>query len=144
MSEALRREDGERFSTVAYARLEPQALGAKLTVACGGHPLPLVLRHDGQTETIGVPGTLLGIFEEVELEDRSIDLAPGDIVVFFTDGLIDSRRSHPLGESALLDFLRTCSGLDAHATADRFIEAVADPDSEAPDDVAILVIRVRP
>lgn len=144
MSEALRREDGERFSTVAFARLEPQAQGARLTVACGGHPLPLVLRRDGHTETIGVPGTLLGIFEEVELEDRSIELAPGDTVVFFTDGLIDSRRSQPLDESALLALLRTCSDLDAHGTADRFTEAVADPNSEAPDDVAIVVVRVRP
>ena len=144
LSEALRREDGERFSTVAFARLEPRARGARLTVACGGHPLPLVLRRGGHTETIGVPGTLLGIFEKVELEDRSIDLQPGDTVVFFTDGLIDSRRSHPLGESALLDFLRTCSDLDANGTAERFLEAVADPDSEAPDDVAIVVVRVRP
>ena len=144
MSEALRREDGERFSTVAFARLEPRDRGARLTVACGGHPLPLVLRRGGHTETIGVPGTLLGIFEKVELEDRSIDLEPGDTVVFFTDGLIDSRRSHPLGESALLDFLRTCSDLDAHGTAERFLEAVADPNSEAPDDVAIVVVRVRP
>ena len=91
-----------------------------------------------------MPGTLLGIFEEVELEDRSIDLEPGDTVVFFTDGLIDSRRSHPLGESALLDFLRTCSDLDANGTAERFLEAVADPNSEAPDDVAVVVVRVRP
>jgi PAS domain S-box-containing protein len=144
MSEALRREDGERFSTVAYALLEPQAEGARLTVACGGHPLPLVLRRDGHAETIGVPGTLLGIFEEVELEDRSIELEPGDTVVFFTDGLIDSRRSHPLGEGGLLDFVRTCVDLDAHGTAERFLEAVADPDSEAPDDVAIVVVRVRP
>ena len=144
MSEALRREDGERFSTVAFALLQPRAEGARLTVSCGGHPLPLVLHGDGRAETIGVPGTLLGIFEEVELEDRSIELDRGDSVVFFTDGLIDSRRSHPFGESELLGFLRTCTGLDAHATADRFIEAVADPDSEAPDDVAILVLRVRP
>jgi len=144
LSEALRREDGERFSTVAFALLEPRADGARLTVACGGHPLPLVLRRNGHAETIGVPGTLLGIFEEVEVEDRSIELEPGDTVVFFTDGLIDSRRSHPLGERGLLDFVRTCVDLDAHGTAERFLEAVADPDSEAPDDVAIVVVRVRP
>lgn len=144
MSEAMRREDGERFSTVAFGLLEPRADGARLTVACGGHPLPLVLRRDGHAETIGVPGTLLGIFEEVELEDRSIELEPGDTVVFFTDGLIDSRRSHPLGERGLLDFVRTCVDLDAHGTAERFLEAVADPNSEAPDDVAIVVVRVRP
>jgi hypothetical protein len=65
-------------------------------------------------------------------------------VVFFTDGLIDSRRSHPLGEGGLLDFVRTCVDLDAHGTAERFLQAVADPNSEAPDDVAIVDVRVRP
>jgi hypothetical protein len=53
------RDDG-RFCTVAYAELEPHLEGARMTLGCGGHPLPLVLRRGGLVEPVGRLGTLLG------------------------------------------------------------------------------------
>ena len=54
LHKALRaaRSDG-RFCTVAYADLEPQEDGARMVLACGGHPLPLVLRAGGLVEPVG-------------------------------------------------------------------------------------------
>ena len=52
----LRQRDDRRFCTVAYAYLEKLDQGARVGVACGGHPLPLLLRADGTVETLGVPG----------------------------------------------------------------------------------------
>src|SRR5439155_3636613 len=47
-----------RFCTVTFVRFRLTGYGARATVACGGHPAPLVLRADGSIETVGTPGTL--------------------------------------------------------------------------------------
>ncbi|HEX9124189.1 MAG TPA: PAS domain S-box protein [Actinomycetota bacterium] len=144
LNEVLRREGGERFCTVAYGRLERAGDDTRLAVACGGHPLPLVLRSDGTVEPAGEPGTLLGIFEDIELHEREVTLHPGDAVVFYTDGLVDTRMSEPFDDVALRALLQTCTEFTAQQIADCFRDAVADPQGEAPDDIAILVVRVTP
>src|SRR5262245_25180482 len=86
----LRREyPDDRFCTIACVHLDLTREPARLTTACGGHPLPLVLRAGGEVQPVGVPGTLLGLVERVELEDRSTDLHPGDTLVLYTDGLTE-------------------------------------------------------
>ena len=144
LNEVLRREDGEGFCTVAMGRLESHGRGATLTVSSGGHPLPVVLRGDGSVETVGSPGTLVGIFEDVELHDGKVKLRRGDTVVFYTDGLIDARRSEPIDDVALDALLATCRDLDAMGTIECFRDAVADPEGESPDDIAILALRIVP
>ena len=144
LNEVLRREDGEGFCTVAMGRLESHHGGATLTVSSGGHPLPVVLRNDGSVETVGSPGTLIGIFEDVELHDGKVKLRRGDTVVFYTDGLIDARRSEPIDDAALDALLATCRDLDAMGTIECFRDAVADPEGDSPDDIAILALRIVP
>ena len=68
LNEAVRQQRSDRtFCTVAYIRMRPNDQGARLTICCAGHPLPLVLRANGSIERAGVPGTLLGIFADPEL-----------------------------------------------------------------------------
>jgi PAS domain S-box-containing protein len=144
LNQVMLREDGERFCTVALGRIEANDAGVRLTVACGGHPSPLVLRGSGGIETVGTVGSLLGVFEDVEISDRDIELVAGDVAVFFTDGLFDPRHPAALGEAGLRSLVARCVGLTAQETVDRLGEAVADPGGQAPDDVCILVIRVAP
>ena len=144
LNEVLLHEDGQRFCTVVLGRFEPRGGGAVLTVASGGHPLPVVLRADGRVEQVGAPGTLIGVFERVDLHDRTTELEPGDTLVLYTDGLIDARQADAMDEAALRSLIETCSGLDAQQMADRLGDKVVDPRGEAPDDSAVLVLRVRP
>jgi PAS domain S-box-containing protein len=143
LSEVLRREHGERFCTVAFARLDLDATPT-LTVSCGGHPLPYIVRADGSVEVVGAPGSLLGIFEIVDLEERTVELGPGDAVVFITDGLLDPRRRPALDERGISALLEEEVGRDARSMADALAKAVTDPEDPAPDDVAILVARIKP
>lgn len=127
---------------MALGRIETNGTGVRLTVACGGHPSPLVLRGSGGVETVGTAGSLLGVFEDVEIADREIELGPEDLAVFFSDGLFDPRHPTALGEAGLLSLVGACAGLTAKETVDRIGEAIADPGAQASDDVCILVLRV--
>ena len=104
----------------------------------------MVLREDGTTDTVGFPGTLLGVFSEPDLADHVVDLGHGDLMILFTDGLIEARGgSESLGERGLAEVLAASAGLDVEKVAGRIEEAVL---GQAPlglrDDLAYIVLRV--
>jgi len=145
LNQALLRQMIEhRFCTVAVGRLEARDGGARLTVCCGGHPPPLLVRSDGSVEEAGTPGTLLGIYEQVQLSDLTVDLKPGDAVVFHTDGVTEERREGRMfGEERLMELLRASAGLSAAGIADRIERAVLEFTPGPPaDDVAVIVLRL--
>jgi len=139
----LRQRSDRRFCTVAYAYIEKLDRGARVGVACGGHPLPLVLRTDGSVETVGVPGTLLGVVPDPDLEDRAFTLEPGEALVFYTDGVIESRGDSHIDERRLAELVSTCAGAGADAIAAKVEDAaVLSQDGHPRDDIAVLVLRV--
>jgi sigma-B regulation protein RsbU (phosphoserine phosphatase) len=145
LNTAMLNQRGDRtFCTLCYVRVKPSPSGARLTIGVAGHPLPVVVRADGSCEQAGTPGTLLGIFPDPSLHERSIDLRPGDAVVLFTDGVTEARRGDEcLGVPRLLQLLSGAAGLPAHRVAALVDEAAASFSPEGPlDDVAVLVLRV--
>jgi PAS domain S-box-containing protein len=140
----LRQSDDRRFCTVAYAYLEAVDEGARVGFASGGHPLPVLLRRDGEVEWLGTHGMLLGIVPDPRLEDRSAALAPGDSLIFYTDGVTDAGGPlDVLGEERLVELVASCAGLDADAIAGRIEAAALDAEGGPPrDDIAVVVLRV--
>jgi hypothetical protein len=143
---ALRDQRGDgRFCTVAYAHLEVVPRGVRMTLACGGHPLPLVVRADGTVEPVGELGTLLGadLDTEPELNEVTVELGEGDALVLYTDGVTEVRRSRRevFGHADLAGLLSTCAGLPPDAVAERIEQAVLTAAENRPrDDIAILVL----
>jgi serine phosphatase RsbU (regulator of sigma subunit) len=83
---------------------------ARVGFARGGHPLPLLLRPDGAVEPRGAPGTLLGVVPDPQLEDRVVSLFPGDTLVFYTDGVVESRAGKDmLDEARLAALVSACA-----------------------------------
>ena len=139
----LRQRDDRRFCTVAYAYFEKLDRGARVGVACGGHPLPLLLRADGSVEAVGEAGTLLGVVPDPDLEDRAVTLDPGDTLIFYTDGVIESRGDSHMDERRLAELIATCAGAGADAIAAKVEEAAVLSQGGRPrDDIAVLVLRV--
>lgn len=138
-----RHYDPSEFCTALYARLDVVGSSPKLTLASGGHPLPLVLRADGTVEQLGTPGTLLGADPSPLLVDESIDLAPGETVLFYTDGLIDAYAPEHLVQVGDVEaVLRSCTG----RTPDEILGMLArsllnEPGLEPRDDVAMVVLQ---
>jgi serine phosphatase RsbU (regulator of sigma subunit) len=147
LNEALLRGSAdERFATACVGRLDLSANSpARITVADGGHPIPFVMRNDGGVDRIGAPGTLLGVFPDPRLEERSADLRPGDAIVLFTDGVTDERRGEEeFGEARLGRLLSRLAGSPAQDVADALIAAVESFREDPPaDDIAVVVIRAN-
>ncbi len=82
-------DDPERYVTLVLGVLDPTQ--HTLTVVRAGHPDPLVRRADGRVESIAPTskGTVLGFDEKSTYTEVTIPLAPGDLVVFHSDGLTD-------------------------------------------------------
>ena len=147
LNAALHQQSREQwFCTVCYVRLRPQSGGARLTVCAGGHPLPAILRTDGTVEFAGTPGTLLGVFTDIELTDATVDLGPGEALVLFTDGLTDAERTgREFGQKWLTEVLARNVGRSVEEIARSLErEVLGDRNRGLPDDLAILVARVKP
>ena len=148
LHKALReqRTDG-RFCTVAHAHLRIGPGRLQVELACGGHPLPLVVHPDGRVEPVGRLGTLLGTDIEPQLYDVSVELAAGEVLLLYTDGVTEvrRRRREVFGLPQLTELLRTCAGLPPDAVADR-VEAAVISASEGRlrDDMAILALGATP
>jgi len=143
LNQAVLEQHPERHCTVAFARLRRTGGRLRLTVASGGHPLPLLVRGD-QISSIGRTGLLVGAFEEFHVPDSTIDLAAGDTIVVYTDGVTEGRSGTELwGDRRLHDVLRSDADATARAVADRVAEAVVAFQGGMPaDDLAIIVAKV--
>jgi len=147
MHGALRDQHADRFCTVAYAHLRVGPRQISLELACGGHPLPLVIHRDGRVEPVGRLGTLLGSDIAPLLTDVAVVLEEGDVLLLYTDGVTEvrRRRREVFGQRELVALLETCGGLPPDAVADRVEAAVINAsEGRLRDDVAILAFGPTP
>lgn len=86
----------------------------RLSISGAGHPCPVIRRADGRLESVAnVPqGPPLGVLPEATFEPVSVDLAPGDLVVVYSDGATDAidRETRMFGTQALLDAIAAGPG----------------------------------
>jgi sigma-B regulation protein RsbU (phosphoserine phosphatase) len=146
VNEALLRDTLEEdFCTAIYATLDVGSGAPVMQLAVGGHPLPLLVSGDGGVTCAGRAGTLLGAVAHPDLHDDEIALAPRDLLLLYTDGVIEAQtRDGRLGVDGLSALLAWCARLDAGAVARR-IEALVDPPTRRiSDDVALLAVRAQP
>jgi serine phosphatase RsbU (regulator of sigma subunit) len=148
LHKALReqRTDG-RFCTVAQAHMRLGVGRMEVDIACGGHPLPLVIHPDGLVEPVGRLGTLLGTDIEPQLFDVTVALGSGDVLLLYTDGVTEvrRRRREVFGLAELSELLSRCGGLPPDAVADRVEAAVlAASEGRLRDDMAILALGPTP
>ncbi|MEW6363741.1 MAG: PP2C family protein-serine/threonine phosphatase [Acidobacteriota bacterium] len=94
-----------RLITLFYSEVDPSS-GA-ITYVNAGHNPPCVVRHDGTLETLPATGTVLGVVEAPAYTAGSIELAAGDRLFLYTDGLTEAfdSRDDQYGEVRLQAFL---------------------------------------
>ena len=134
------------FVTVFFGVFD--LVDGSLTFANAGHPAPLLVRPDDVRE-LSLPVRLpLGLRSGQEYCSSSLDLAPGETVFAFSDGVTDTsdRLGEEFGDSRLLRVLAGSSGLDAESCIRRVLESLRDfsEGRAQPDDVTCLALHRRP
>jgi sigma-B regulation protein RsbU (phosphoserine phosphatase) len=137
-------DQDDHFCSVAFARLELDTCGAWITLASGGHPLPMLVRATGAVEQRGRAGLPVGMFDAITTVDDRVGLGPGDALVFYTDGITEARNAAGdlFGEARLRDLVRDQAGRPADEMADAVIGAMRTFGDGPRDDVAVVVVRV--
>ena len=90
MNERLQGMAEERFVTAFYGILDRRT--RTLTYANAGHPYPLRCSADGAVQPLVAQGFLLGIMPGEVYRERTVELAPGDRLGFYTDGLVEAEQ----------------------------------------------------
>ena len=142
LNDALRRADVDRFCTAAMLRLRRINAHWSVTTCVGGHPLPIHVHGPGPVMQIGTAGSLLGVFDQIELVDASIDLAPGDALVAYTDGVIEARAPDGdlYGDERLLARIAESTGGDIAGAV--LEDVLSFQNGFARDDIAIVAVQV--
>jgi PAS domain S-box-containing protein len=143
LNQAMLRTEQQTFCTVSYVRIRSSDEGMRLTITCGGHPLPLLVAADGIVRTAGRPGTLIGCFPEPALNESVITLQRGDALVLYTDGVTEAREGlNVFGEDRFHDVLRGIAGLSASEMAEAIEGAALEYQAgDARDDIAVVVLK---
>jgi len=96
-----------KFISLACIALEPQLeRRSQVTYTNAGHCPAILVRNDGQVEFLGPTGGVIGVHEGFTYEEKSLSFSKGDLIVLYTDGVIEasnSREEH-FGEKRLIDF----------------------------------------
>ncbi|MFG2602572.1 SpoIIE family protein phosphatase [Streptomyces sp. NPDC048514] len=132
----------ELFASCLYLRLDPARGNA--VMARAGHPPPLLRRPDGRVRVLDLAGgPLLGIDSAAVYPTTEVSLAPGSVLVLYTDGLVESPGIDI--EDALVELGGLLSEI-----GDQPLENLADEilrqspaARERLDDVALLLLRAR-
>jgi sigma-B regulation protein RsbU (phosphoserine phosphatase) len=149
MLSALNFSLGERrieaqFVSLIYALWDDQ--NRTLRVSNSGLPRPFYC-HDGKIELIEIAGLPSGLFDDADYDELSFKTKPGDMFVFFSDGILDARNraGHSFGRGRLEEVVSQ----NLAATPDAVVKAIFDAvaghaaGEEAFDDETVVVIRVK-
>ena len=103
----------------------------------------MLVRADGTTELVGQCGTALGLLDAVRSPGVRLPLAPGDALIFYTDGVTERRRGVELyGVDRLRREAASLAGFPAEVMVARLRAAALSFSTEQPrDDIAIFAVR---
>ncbi len=132
------------YFTIVYGVLDVQAREFLFTSA--GHPGPIVLRADRPPELLEATGVPVGLMEDAEFGETRIELAPGDRMLLYTDGLFEEHDAD--GELYGLERLQCGMERRRDVPLQQSLEALVDDvirwgaDRRLDDDVAVLGVEV--
>ena len=143
-NKALLRQGGEAFVTLLLATLSPDR--RTISFCSAGHPHMLVRRRNGETTLASrAHHAPLGVFPDWSCTADTLPLLPGDLLLFYTDGVIETRAEGELfGEDRLIEWLgqRATTPLPDLPLA-LLADLLAFSGGTLTDDVAVMAVEIR-
>lgn len=132
------------YATLFFGDFEDST--RRMRYANCGHNPPFLVRANGTTERLSATATVLGLFEDWESSICDVQIAPGDVLVIYTDGITETDNSagEEFGEKRLLETIRAHLALPVTSLLDAILSAALEfGGGEMRDDLTLLVARGR-
>jgi serine phosphatase RsbU (regulator of sigma subunit) len=134
------------FVTVFYGVLDP--LTSTLTYCNAGHNPPFFLRGEAdEVKELTRTGIALGVLDGFDWKQKTLQMAPGDALVLYTDGIPDARDSGGImfGEERLLEVAQKAQGCTAWEVQEALLDEIHDFVGDAPrfDDITLMVLAME-
>ncbi len=132
------------FLTAFYATLDLRT--GWMAYSNAGHNYPIRLQAEtGQVTELVARGIIMGAFEQIELEEHEIDVAPGDMIIFYTDGITEAMNDTEelFGEDRLISVIKANPQAGAQEMIDTIVKAVVAFTGDTPqsDDFTIFIVK---
>jgi len=132
------------YVTAVYGVLDTK--NRIFTFANAGHNAPILRHANGEMEYLTEGGVALGMFENLKYEERPVGLSPGEIIVFYTDGVTEAKneKDEEFGTKRLKQVISDSHQLSAAQIQENIYNAVKDftGDLHQEDDLTMIVINV--
>ena len=133
------------FVTVFYGILDPTT--GTLTYCNAGHNPPYLLSAQNRdtVQTLRRTGMVLGVVEDATWKQETVRLAPGDVLLLYTDGVTDAEDEQGsfFGQERLLEMAQANLGHSAKDIQDALLAEVHEFMDDAPqfDDITLVIVR---
>lgn len=135
----------EKYFTICYLVFDLATGHVRYSRA--GHPMPIVVRRDGQSEMLAAGGTIIGLGSATPFEEGEVTLRTGDRLYLYTDGILEQENGsgEMYGEERLAAELRAGGGESIETVCERVMESMRRfGASERPqDDITLVAIEFR-
>jgi len=133
----------DQFVTVFYGVLDPTA--QTLTYGNAGHNPGFVISGANGLRELGKTGIPLGMFDGAAWKEHTVELAAGDTLVLYTDGVTEAqnRDGEFFGTERLIEIVRTCPAAQVQALCSTLLDEIQRFAGEMPqaDDITLAVVR---
>jgi sigma-B regulation protein RsbU (phosphoserine phosphatase) len=139
----FRSTSSDKFVTLIYGLLDPE--NNKFKYSNAGHDNPFLIKKNKQIKRLKKGGIVLGIMPEYAFEDETVVIQPGDILVLYSDGIIDAQnlKKERFGEEQLADLLKKNRSKSAQDIIDAVVDGVNvfSHNMQQSDDITIVVVK---
>lgn len=140
----IEESDSDLFLSAFYAILDLS--GGQLTYANAGHNPPLWYRAStGEIETLEADGIVLAVVQDITLEEETVQIAPGDVLAFYTDGVTETMNGdwQEFGQARLNATLVKNAQADASVILEAIVKEVNDFSRgvDQSDDFTLFIVK---
>jgi len=132
-----------KFATLFFGILDASL--SQLTYVNAGHDHPYLIRKNNKSVELEATGLLLAVIEDAEYEVKQMSLLPGDVLLFFTDGITEAmnNQKQEYGLERLRNLAKSLSDQSAESIAANILRDVNSHASgaEQSDDITLIIVK---
>jgi sigma-B regulation protein RsbU (phosphoserine phosphatase) len=140
----FRSTPSEKYATMFLGCYD--ASSRSLTYANAGHLSPMLFGANGEVRRLEPSGTVVGLFDGMTYDERTVRMQPGDMLVGFSDGITEPENEFgEFGEDRLIELIQVNRDQPLARISDIVTSAITDwiGGGEQPDDVTLVLARSR-